>query len=137
MGAHPNSENSFALSCCSLVLFLGDEMASDELPNHATWLIAIARRTAGSVAHLRQVYGRQIQVSRWARHNLIHLDQPGPNELQRRFQSLTSGQMGFNEDDLSGGLDIIFLRRRGQDEKDERDPRARSRLDGTSACHGR
>ncbi len=109
-------------------------MASNDSPHRSTWLIAIARRTVGSLGHLRQLYGGQIKVNRLASHNLIHLDQPDPNELQRRLNCLSSGllagQVAFSEEHLSGGLDIIFLRRKGLSEGNERDPSARSALDG-------
>lgn len=93
-------------------------MASEELSHDSPWLLVAARRTSGDMAHLRRVYGSQVQVSRLGVFNLIHLDRPEPEELARRLNCFLDesfrSRKGLRGRTLEEGLDIIFLRRRSQ-----------------------
>lgn len=88
------------------------------------WSVVTTRKSTDNEEELRRLYGRGAVVSRVGDYNLIHLDSPSPEEIDRRVR-------GFDPEALfddhcpicrmmrGQGLDVIFMRSREAEEEDE------------------
>ncbi len=80
------------------------------------WSVVTTRKSTDNEEELKQLYGEEAIVSRVGDYNLIHLDNPGSAEIERRIRE-------FDPEDLfhegcplcrmmrGRGLDVVFMRR--------------------------
>lgn len=62
-----------------------------------TWSILSQQGTEESEEELRKLFGEDAIITRVGRFNLVHLDQPSPQELDRRIREFDPDQ--FLDDD--------------------------------------
>jgi len=85
------------------------------------WSVITTQATKGTDEELKGIYGEDAVISRVQGYNLIHLDSPEVDEIERRTK-------GFNPDDLfdddcplcrmmrEEGVDVVFL---GENDEDQ------------------